>query len=102
MVNVKLKLSFLFLITLFTLSVKSQAPTDSLQIKLDQYKKLLDNGVISEEEYNKMKSELFAPPAASSLQTKTTDSTQIKLDQYKKLYDSGVISEEEYNKMKSQ
>jgi hypothetical protein len=66
MVNVKVKLILIFFISLFAFSVNGQNSTDSVQIKkadstqikLDQYKKLYDSGVIGEDEYNKLKSQL--------------------------------------------
>ena len=65
--NVKVKLALIFVVTLFAFSARGQAPVDSLRnrmadstkIKLEQYKKLLDDGTIGEDEYNKKKAELL-------------------------------------------
>jgi hypothetical protein len=67
MVNVKVKLILIFFISFFAFSVNGQGSVDSsqikkadsTQIKLDQYKKLFDSGVIGEDEYNKLKSQLL-------------------------------------------
>jgi hypothetical protein len=108
MLNVKIKLSTILFLVLAGFLAQGQTPsdsvkgTDSTQIKLDAYKKLLDSGVIGEDEYNKMKSELQnakqQPTIAAPSQTATSDSTQLKLAQLKKLYDTGVISEDEYSR----
>ena len=110
MLNVKIKLGLILLLASWGVHAQSQTPaggqkpsgTDSTQIKLDEYKKLFDAGIIGEDEYNKMKSQLQNTPSVSLPSTtgqvlkKEQDSTQIKLDQLKKLYDTGVINEEEF------
>ena len=106
MLNVKIKLCCFLLLTFIALGAMSQSSSDSTQIKLEQYKKLYDSGVIGEDEYNKMKAELLSPAkpviaAPGTANIKAVDSIQIKLDQNKKLFDSGVISEDEYNKTKA-
>ena len=106
MLNVKLKLAVILVISLFAFTAKSQGTADSIQIKLEQYKKLYESGAIDEEEYNKMKLQLQPAPKTNpvviSNQPKAVDSTQIKLDQYKKLLDTGAIGEDEYNRLKAQ
>lgn len=104
----KLKLSLILFFVLTAFCAHSQTPSDSLnrkgtdstQLKLDEYKKLFDAGIIGEDEYNKMKTDLLSPkqqPVTTGVtQSTTSDSTRIKLDQLKKLYDTGVINDEEY------
>ena len=113
MLNVKLKPGIILFLVFAGICVRGQAPSetgknptaDSIQIKLDEFKKLLDSGVIGEDEYNKMKSELQnAKPqntTATPQKAGTTDSTQAKLDQLKKLYETGAISDDDYNKAKA-
>ena len=60
----KIKLLLIFLIAFVAFSAHSQAPVDSLKqdsvkVKLEQYKKLLDDGTIGEDEYNRKKAELM-------------------------------------------
>jgi hypothetical protein len=78
-VNVKIKLCFLIVITLFNLVAHSQAPADSTRNKLEEIKKLLDDGTIDQEEYNKKKAELLG----SSTKQGKVDSTQVKIAQPK-------------------
>jgi hypothetical protein len=67
MVHVKVKLILFFFVSCFVFSVNAQnsadstgtAKADSTQIKLNEYKKLLDSEVIGVDEYNKMKSQLL-------------------------------------------
>ena len=109
----KLKLGTILFLVFAGFCVQGQATSDSTktnagdstQIKLNEYKKLFDAGVIGDDEYNKMKSELLnggQPNVPSTAQkTVTIDSTQQKLDQLKKLYETGVINEDEYNRSKA-
>jgi len=92
-VNVKLKLLFFLLIILFTFSAHSQAPADSVQKQLEQYKKLFENNDIGKEEYEQKKAELMGshPEAGDTMvhggkQGKTVltkapviDSTQLEI-----------------------
>ena len=107
MLSLKIRLGIILLFVCAGIFAQAQTPAntlgDSTQIKLDQYKKLFDEGVIGEDEYNKLKNQLQVtkPAATGSVQTKTTDSTQIKLDQLKKLLDTGVISQDEFAKSRA-
>lgn len=88
------------------LAVQAQATVDSVQIKLDNYKKLLDAGAIDQDEYDKMKSQLQnttqpAGPQTKTAVTQTSDSAKTKLDQLRKLFDTGVINEDEYNRARA-
>jgi hypothetical protein len=83
---VKIKLIALFVITLFALTARCQAPVDSsqtkkiadsTQIKLDQYKKLFDSGVIGEDEYNKLRSQLLGTVSPEAKQQETVKSDVI-------------------------
>ena len=63
----KIKLVLIFIVTIYACSAYAQAPVDSTQhkmsdstrIKLEQYKKLLDDGTIGEDEYNRKKAEIL-------------------------------------------
>lgn len=65
--------------------------------ELKSYKKLLDEGVITQEEFDTKKKELLVD--SSTLK----DSASVQIDEiknYKNLLDEGVITQEEFNKKK--
>jgi hypothetical protein len=76
MLDVKIKLTLIFFIALLTFSAHGQAPADSsrtkladsTQVKLDEYRKLFDSGVIGEDEYNKLRSHLLGNNAPETKQ----------------------------------
>jgi hypothetical protein len=104
---VKIKLILIFLITAFAFSASGQAAVDTLQhkisdstrVKLEQYKRLLDDGTISEDEYNRKKAELLGTTQPETKQTEVvkpekdiTKADTMSMASLKERYKSKVIA----------
>jgi len=104
---VKIKLALIFFVALFAFSAKGQAPVDSLRnktsdstkIKLEQYKKLLDDGTIGEDEYNRKKAELLGTtqpevkqPEVVKQEREVTKADTIPMSTLKEHYKSKIIA----------
>ncbi len=74
--------TIIFLLTCFI----AIAQTDSLEIKLEQYKKLYNNGLINQSEYEALKAKALNlnPPTATITTTDTTSAPERKSESYYK------------------
>ncbi len=103
----KIKLLLVFLTAFVAFSAYGQAPVDSLKqkaadsvkVKLEQYKKLLDDGTIGEDEYNRKKAELLGTPQPEIKQPEVvksdvviSKSDTIPLQVLKERYKSKIIA----------